>query len=454
MSDVKGTILLAGGTSVSVYDEKEILEDMGYNVIMADSDQKAKAIVDAEIGLDLIVLTSDLGSILSVRGIPVIFLRDSLFEPPPGYITIDRGADRSIWASALDELFLSREPGKLPSNKMGLFEALVEQIDDIVVVKDLNLKIVAANNAFVRAIGKSSLSDIVGKSDEEIFGIPEEREPVRSYMADERYAQTLPQGEYILKEEPLFCSGGMIRILLTKKYPIYDANGLLAGTGNISRDITERKAMEEKVQALLEEKEMVLLEAHHRIKNNMNTMMSLLSLHAWSLSDPNAVIALEDAKNRLGAMALLYDRLYRSGNVESASVREYLPPLIDEIVETFPLAERISTSIDVEDLVLSAGILSTLGILVNEIVTNSMKYAFEGRPGGKIGLSVKRSASTVCLEIFDDGPGFPEDFPYDSIENSSGFGMKLIAMLVRQLNGSVSMENASGARVIMRFPMD
>lgn len=454
MIDTKKNVLLAGNGIVSLQDEKAILEDMGYSVIMADSSQKAQAIVDAEIGLDLAFFVSDIGVIHSLKGIPVFFLCDPSLEPPKGYLSINRGSDKSVFASVIKEALYSRETGKLPTDRMGLFEALVEQIDDIVVVKDLKLKVVAANQALVKAIGKSSISEIVGKSDDEIFCIPADKEPVKSYMADERHAQTLSQGEYILKEEPLICPGGEVRILLTKKYPIYDEKGRLAGTGNISRDITERKTMEERVQHLLDEKDLILREAHHRIKNNMNTMMSLLSLHAWSLRDPDAVMALEDAKNRLGAMALLYDRLYRSGRVESASVREYLPSLVEEIVETFPLASNLSTSVEVDDVVLPAGTLSSLGILVNEIVTNSMKYAFKGRSSGKIGLSVKRRGSNIEMELCDDGPGFPEDFPYDDLENSSGFGMKLVAMLVRQLKGSVSMTNEAGAKVVIRFPIE
>ncbi len=454
MSKARKTVLLAGTSLIPVYDEKNLLEDMGYNVIMADSVSKAMAIVDAEMGIDLVMLTSDMRLNSSIKGIPLVFLCDPSFEPPQGYPSIGRGSDKSVFVSVIDEALYSRETGKLPPDRMGLFEALVEQIDDIVVVKDLNMKIVAANQALVKAIGKSSISEIVGKSDDEIFCIPADKEPVKSYMADERHAQTLSQGEYILKEEPLICPGGEVRVLLTKKYPIYDEKGRLAGTGSISRDITERKAMEERVQHLLDEKDLILREAHHRIKNNMNTMMSLLSLHAWSLRDPDAVMALEDAKNRLGAMALLYDRLYRSGRVQSASVREYLPTLVEEIIDTFPMAGGVSRSIEVDDVVLSAGTLSSLGILVNEIVTNSMKYAFKDRTSGKIGLSVKRRGSNIEMELCDDGPGFPKDFPYDDLENSSGFGMRLVAMLVRQLKGSVSMTNEAGAKVVMSFPIE
>lgn len=459
----KNTILLVGGSVVPVDEERLILEKIGYNVITVDSDQKALALIDAEMDLDLVMLTSNLGPGSDVdktarniysRGIPVVFLCDSAFKPPLGYVSIDMGSDDLAFILMLQEFFPGHGGRKeLCSDKKRLFEALLEQIDDIVVVKDLNLRVVATNQALLKLIGRLSMSDLLGKTDEEIFGLPEDQEPVKSYMADERHAQTLRQGEYILKEEPVIYTDGSIRIFLTKKYPIYDDSGCLIGTGNISRDITDRKLIEEKAQRLLEEKDLILREAHHRIKNNMYTMMSLLSLHAWSLKDADAVYALDDARNRLGAMALLYDKLYRSGSVQSLSIREYLPCLVKEIADTFPKGEGISLNLEIDDLTLPAAMLSSLGILVNELVTNSMKYAFDGRAEGTLSISAKKHEDVLHLRISDDGPGYPDGFNYDDIENSPGFGMKLISMMTHQLKGSITIKNSPGAMVTLGFPL-
>jgi PAS domain S-box-containing protein len=127
--------------------------------------------------------------------------------------------------------------------------SVVENSDNIIVCKDLELRVVATNMAFVQASGHTSIAEMVGKTDAEIFNVSLDSEPVRSYMEDERRAQLLPQGECILREEPVLLPNGEIQYVLTKKYPIYTADGRLIGTGNISTDITERKRTEEALAA-------------------------------------------------------------------------------------------------------------------------------------------------------------------------------------------------------------
>jgi len=123
--------------------------------------------------------------------------------------------------------------------------AVVEHSDDIIVVKDLHLRIVAANQAYADAAGWNDPHDMAGKTDAEIFGVSEDDEPVKTYMADERKAQQLAPGELLLHEEPVIAADGTRRTVLTKKYPIFDEDGELVGTGNISTDITERKRAED-----------------------------------------------------------------------------------------------------------------------------------------------------------------------------------------------------------------
>jgi PAS domain S-box-containing protein len=120
----------------------------------------------------------------------------------------------------------------------------VQNMDSIMTVKDLNLRVISGNNAFLKAIGHETIQTAIGKTDAELWNVTPDTEPIHTYMEDERNAQKLAQGEYILREEPLIMPNGEIRMLLTKKYPIYDDNGNLICTSNISIDITERKRME------------------------------------------------------------------------------------------------------------------------------------------------------------------------------------------------------------------
>ena len=128
--------------------------------------------------------------------------------------------------------------------QMVALKAAIDQIDDIIGVKDLNLKVVATNSAFLKVTGKKSMNELIGKTDAEIYNVSEEQEPIKTYMNDERHAQTLGVGEYILKEEDLILPNGEVRIILTKKFPVYNEKNELIFTGNISRDITQRKKIE------------------------------------------------------------------------------------------------------------------------------------------------------------------------------------------------------------------
>ncbi len=131
--------------------------------------------------------------------------------------------------------------------KMQAFAAMMEQNDSIVVVKDLDLKVIATNSAFARAAGLSSVAELIGKTDAEIFNLPPETEPICTYMSDEIKVQQFKRGEFLIKEEPLILPNGEIKTLYTKKYPIYNEKNQLIATGNISTDISELKKYEKDI---------------------------------------------------------------------------------------------------------------------------------------------------------------------------------------------------------------
>ncbi len=213
-------------------------------------------------------------------------------------------------------------------------------------------------------------------------------------------------------------------------------------------DITERKIAEEKIKSLLAEKELILKEVHHRIKNNMNTIKSLLFLQSETLKDPSAVAALHDAENRVDSMMVLYDKLYRSADYRELSVKEYLPSLVDEIISNFPNKQIVKIEKNIDDFILSAGTLFPLGIILNELLTNIMKYAFVGRDSGIITVEASRNDNRTHIVIQDNGVGIPDSVNF---ENSKGFGLELISMLVQQLSGRIRIDRIDGTRFVLEF---
>lgn len=226
---------------------------------------------------------------------------------------------------------------------------------------------------------------------------------------------------------------------------------ILFGIIGIGRILLERKLAEEKINSLLKEKEIILKEVHHRIKNNMNTTYGLIVLQADAVKDPEAKKALDDASNRVQAMITLYEELFISGNYSEVSMKNYLPMLAERIIANFPNREIVTLNVSSEDFVIDEKKLSGLGLIINELLTNIMKYAFVGRNSGSIIVDLKKENKNVFLIVSDNGVGFSKD---DISINHSSFGLSLVDSLTKQLNGKLTYKNHSGTTVTLEFNAD
>lgn len=216
----------------------------------------------------------------------------------------------------------------------------------------------------------------------------------------------------------------------------------------LAHDITSSKKAENRIQELLMEKEVILKEVHHRIKNNMHVISSLLYMQANKINNPDLNSAFQDAISRIDSMGILYNKLYRTENYSALGVKDYLAQLNKEVLKIFPEVTNIKLKQHVDELDVGPNIMFPLGIIINEILTNIMKYAFMGRDSGLIQIILKNNKGKVELIIKDNGIGFPEEF---NIDEHDGFGISLIKMLTEQLGGSFKMENDNGAKTIINF---
>lgn len=216
----------------------------------------------------------------------------------------------------------------------------------------------------------------------------------------------------------------------------------------VKKLINEHVIVNTKVKSLLAEKELILKEVHHRIKNNMNTIYGLLVLQAETLKDTIAIKALEDSGNRIQSMMLLYDKLYRSANFTELSLAEYLVPLIDEVVSNFPNGTKIKIEKHIDDFLLEVTKLQPLGIIINELLTNIMKYAFVGRSDGVITVTSTLAGNRVTLIIADNGNGIPQSVSFDK---STGFGLILVNGLTQQLGGTIKIERGQETKIVLEF---
>jgi two-component sensor histidine kinase len=213
-------------------------------------------------------------------------------------------------------------------------------------------------------------------------------------------------------------------------------------------EIGERKQAEEEIKRQLAEKEILLREVHHRIKNNIASIGGLISLRLRSITNPEAMAVLQDAISRINSMRILYDKLLLSEDYKDVSVKNYVENLIDSVIALFPNNAKVVLDKRIDDFHLDSRRLFLLGTIINELLTNIMKYAFVNGDSGLIKITLTNAEQLVTLAIQDNGIGLPAGF--DSNE-SKGFGLMLVKMLSRQLAGNFSMKNHTGTLCKIEF---
>lgn len=217
----------------------------------------------------------------------------------------------------------------------------------------------------------------------------------------------------------------------------------------VVRDVSARMEAEERIRSLLKEKELFLKEVHHRIKNHLQTLTSLLSLQSLSTDSIHVKKALAEAMHRIRSLGILYEKLYQQKEVHSLSLKEYLSALVEDLLSTFPKEVKIDARIHVPPLPMEIKPLSVIGILVTEFLTNSLKYAFPGRSQGRISICMEEKPGQFLLVLEDDGIGIP---PSVDVDHPTTFGLQLIHALVSQLEGSLRILTSQGTRLEIVIP--
>lgn len=222
-------------------------------------------------------------------------------------------------------------------------------------------------------------------------------------------------------------------------------------TQGIIRDITERKQNEEKIKTSLREKEVLLKEIHHRVKNNLQIIASLINLQSRQINDPEMKAIYNDIKHRVHTMALIHEGLYRSGNFARISFDEYLGSLTRHLYQAYH-SESIATdiSLNIDDISLDIEQAIPCGLIVNELLTNAFKHAFpDDKKDAKIDISFRKKASVLSLSVKDNGIGIPQEI---DISKTDSLGLRLVNILaVDQLEGSLEVKRSGGTAITIKF---
>lgn len=214
----------------------------------------------------------------------------------------------------------------------------------------------------------------------------------------------------------------------------------------------EVQRSEREVRASLREKEVLLKEIHHRVKNNLQVIASLLNLQRGHVEDARTLDALVESQTRVRSIALVHEKLYRSQNLHSIELGAYLASLVGHLFDTYGPAGPIRYSLDVDDVSLDVDLAVHCGLLVNELVSNALKHAFKDRVEGTVAVAAKRHApGGLLLSIRDDGAGFPEHLDF---RRSPSLGLQLVTTLARQLGGELVMRRGAGTEfaLLLKLP--
>ncbi len=273
---------------------------------------------------------------------------------------------------------------------------------------------------------------------------PEDREAVLGAIAKQL------KGESTSNEYRILRPDGSIRWIWARGFPIKDEFGKLYRIAGIAEDVSDRKIAEDQIQASLHEKEVLLKEIHHRVKNNMQVISSLLELQAQYLDDPQTIALFRESQIRIRSMALIHEQLYQSLYLDKIDFAKYIKDLATNLVQFFGNhSNAIELKLNVAEASLNIETAIPCGLIVNELVSNSLKYAFTQGIPGQISIELFRDeVMKFHLVVSDNGIGLPKNF---NIETAETLGLRLVRMLTRQLKGVLEIENYRGTRFKLGF---
>lgn len=300
-------------------------------------------------------------------------------------------------------------------------------------------------NVIVNELG---LIQIVNSQTEKVFGYPREEllgEPVEKLIPARYHSQHLSHRSAYFAAPRVRPMGQDLELYGLRKNgeefpieislsPLQTEDGLLISSA--IRDITQRKAVEAQVRTSLEEKETLLHEIHHRVKNNLAVIGSTFYLQSTYVEDEKAVEILQNCQDRVRSMALVHDRLYHSGNFSAVDFGEYTRELCTDLFSNYAVnPDRIQLTIDIDSISVGLNQAVPCALILNELVSNSLKHAFPRDSNGALCIQMRnQDAGGLELTVADNGVGMPDD----SMRSDTGsFGMRLLRTLTRQVDGTM-----------------
>ncbi|MBF0519219.1 MAG: response regulator [Nitrospirae bacterium] len=312
-------------------------------------------------------------------------------------------------------------------------------VSDMLSIHNKEYKIIRCNKAFIETF-KFNPDAPDSKPCNEMFNCQEERDCLN--------VKTYGSKSACMKE--MYYPELDVYLEVTAS-PIFGSEGEFKGSIHIFKDITQRKLYEEKMKASLQEKILLLREIHHRVKNNMEIISSLIELQIEDSSDKQLIDVYNEMKNRIRSMSLIHKMLYQSENLSEVNFNDYTKSLVVDLINSYCVdPSMIKIDVNIDDVLINMDTAMPCCLIINELVTNSLKHAFTETKTGALEISMQSlGEKTYELVVRDNGKGIPEGF---DISQSSSLGLKLIRTLAEyQLGGKIEMNTSAGTEFKLRF---
>lgn len=316
-----------------------------------------------------------------------------------------------------------------------------DNFNTMVTVHDKDFNIIRANKSAEKILGMS-LSEI------------KKRKCFMNYHGKDRPPEGCPSCKCLITEEPTsfdIFEPHLNMFLEIRVLPRFDSNDNLAGLIHIVRDITDRKMMGERIKASLKEKDLLLKEIHHRVGNNLQVIYSLLHMQSAHIKDKHSLDIFKGCQNRIMSMSLIHKTLYKSKDLTHIDVHDYIIRLSNRLFQSYGVStDRVVLKINVTDVSLGLDAAIPCGLIISELVSNSLKHAFPEEREGEIKIALLSSDKKEYeLIVSDNGIGLPENLDF---RNTETLGFKIVLMFGEEnLKGKIDLNSDEGTQFLIRF---
>jgi len=374
---------------------------------------------------------------------------ETYFEPLKKHFSISAFSPaRGFFATVFEDITRRMEAADALVAAKEYAENLIQTANAMIIGLDMGGNITIFNEAAEQITGYTR-DELVGSGWFEVL-VPKERYPAVWDQFNRVLSSEGPKNF----ENPILTKTGEERIIAWQNSPLCE-KGRPAGTISFGIDITERKIAEERIRESLREKELLLKEVHHRVKNNMQIIMSLLRMKADKVRDPEIAQLFQDSQNRIYSMALIHERLYQTEDFTRIDFNDYTRSLIEELFCMYDVAmNRITYRLDIDDIHMGIDQAIPFGLVINELVTNAIKYAFPAgaTDRGEISIRMSRANGSIETMVSDNGIGILESVDYRNTESS---GLTLVHMIIeKQLQGTIRLSREKGTSYSISIPRD